>query len=324
MTTKNRPEFEILNKMRLHLLLTVGGLGDCIHCIPALDHIFKYYPHQKYVIHPPDYLVPLFKKLYPKVPVKPLSEAPTKVDGKTAGIISPTIQRNSSMHVHLTDFAYYMFLDKLPEKPKDRNLRLFNPRENVRHLQLPRNYIAISPYWRVNLREMPASTLDAVVRWANERGLTAVILGSTGQIYNKRGDIKTDGTLTWKPKPEADILDLSNRTDVLQTLQVLWQAKALVTMDGGLLHLCALSKTPVVAGFTSVDPKTRIPYRSGKPMEQIKTVLPEVSCRFCQTRICMVYNGQHEFNKCYYGDRQCVNEMSANKFISQLEEIWRC
>lgn len=312
-------EFKVKNPIYLHLVLQLGGLGDIIHSIPALDHIFSNFPWQKYIINPPDYLVPLFKRLYPNQRVEGLSQLPKKVDGKVRGMLVPNISRHSSMHVHLTDFAFYMYTDSLPKNNNQRNLREFKPDINIKRFKLPEKYVVLSPFSRVDLREIPPAELDKIHGWIKEQGYSIVTLGNSGQVFNRSKNITTSGTKYWQP-PE-DCIDLCDKTNILEALEIMWGASALVTMDGGLLHLACLSPTPVVAGFTTVEPCDRIPYKNGTQEGQVYTVTPDIDCRFCQSRICCVYNVQHKFNSCYMEDKACVKEMTADKFISHLKEV---
>lgn len=318
MVFRNNKPLILDNPLNLHLMLNPGGMGDLIHCIPAVDALLKKYPWQKYKIYVPEYMVPLFKKLYKKTPVNAFNQAPKKADGKINGIIAFNINRHSSLHIHLTDYAFYMLLDRLPYDDEERSLRSFRPNINVRRFKLPKEYAVISPFFRLNLKEMPAQTLDAICLDFKRRGITPVLLGSSGQMYDSSQNLKTDGFRTWTPEDPEGIIDLTNKTNILETLEILWGAKLLVTMDGGLVHLCSLSPTPIVAGFTFCSPESRLPYKKGKLSENVYTVIPQVECRFCQTNWCSVFSTQHEFSRCYYGDRMCVQEMTSNKFLSKI------
>lgn len=306
--------FEIINPMKLHLMLNPGGMGDILHCIPAVKAAITQYPYQKYRLWVPDYLMPLFQHIFKKdkIEVGPFSKAPKKADGKETGIIGFNIGRHSSMRIHLTDYAFYMILDRLPVSEKEKKLPTV--RKKVSTPRLPSKYAVLGPFWRVNLRQAPDYTWDEIERYLHERGVIPVILGSKQEKFNDQ--LKTSATTTWTPK-NKNTIDLSNQTTVLQALEIIWGSKAVVCMDGGLFHLACMTKTPVIAGFTSVDPITRIPYGS-KP--QVKAIVPGLFCDFCQTKTCMVYDGQFEFNKCWRNNRECVSKMTPDKFISGLEE----
>lgn len=307
-------------QMRIHLMLNCGGLGDIIHTVPALNYLFKNYPWQKYKIWVPDYLIELFTNMFPGQNIGGFSRAPSTADGVNTGILSFNTQRHSSIHIHLTDYAFYILTDSLPKNDNDKNLPYFDFKYNIKSFKLPEKYVCVSPFFRSALRQFPPTTLNEISDFIKGTEYKLVVLGSNNQVFNREKNIKTDGVLNWVPKGDH-IINLSNKTTIMQSLGILNGAKALVTLDGGLLHLCSLTKTPIIAGFTSVDPCSRIPYRDGKLDENIKVITPEVDCKFCQTNWCMVYKGQHEFNKCFFKDLQCVKEMTSNKFIKHLKEI---
>lgn len=311
--------FDIENKMKVHIMLNAGGMGDILHAIPAVKVIAKQYPWQHYYIWVPDYLEALFKKALPGMRVGPFNKAPKKADGKKEGIIGFDTGRHSSMRVHLTDFAFYILMDRLPKSGEERNFSTINPKVSIKRFKLPENYVVISPYFRVTLRQITNGDLNIINNYLKEKNITPVLLGSSKQVFNSATGVNTNGVRAWKAPENA--IDLCEKTSILEALQVIWGAKALVTMDGGLMHLACMSKTPVVAGFTSVDPVTRIPYKYGKLTDQIKVIEPDVDCRYCQSTWCMTYKGQHEFDSCFYEDHQCVRDMQGSKFVSKLKEI---
>lgn len=308
-------KFDVLERMKLHLILNAGGMGDILHCIPAAKAAINQYPYQRYRLWVPDYLEPLFQHIFKKdeVEVGPFSKAPKSADGKTAGLISFNIGRHSSMRTHLTDYAFYMILDRLPRNSKE--IQFPTVRKKVKIPQLPPKYAVLSPFWRVNLREAPGATWDQIEAYLHSEGITPVILGTKGANFNNK--LKARASVSWSPK-NPDTVDLSDQTTILQALEIMWGAKAVVGVDGGLIHLACLTNTPVVAGFTSVDPQTRVPY--GKE-SQVITVAPDIDCQYCQSNICMVYSTQFEFNKCWRDTRECVSKMTPDKFIAGLKEV---
>lgn len=319
MIQPNKRKFDLINPMKLHLVLNAGGMGDIIHCIPAVKSIIAHYPWQNYHVWVPDYLVELFKKALPKVKVGAFKDSPKKCDGVKEGIICfDEAGRHSSMRTHLTDYAFFMLMDRLPYDNTERNFSTVRPKANIKRFNLPEKYVVISPYFRSTLRQMLPGHLNKIRDLVKQRGYSVVLLGSAKQPYNGAKDVNTNGARAWDGE---GCIDLCEKTSVLEALEILWGAHSLITMDGGLMHLCCLTKTPVVAGFTSVDPKTRLPYKSGELTDQVRVVEPDVSCKYCQSTWCMVYNTQHNFNDCFFKDFQCVKEITYNKVIKQWEKI---
>ena len=54
-------------------------------------------------------------------------------------------------------------------------------------------------------------------------------------------------------------VNLINKTTLLQTFKILSEVRCLVGTDGGLMHMCGMTDTPMVIGFTVTNPKLRLP-----------------------------------------------------------------
>ena len=94
------------------------------------------------------------------------------------------------------------------------------------------------------------------------------------------------------------------------------KSRAVITMDSGQSHVAFTTNVPVICGFTVVRPEVRIPYR--KDAITIPIVPEENKCRFCQSdwnidtkAICPRKMENPE----------CVDEMTANKFIDALRIV---
>lgn len=121
-------------------------------------------------------------------------------------------------------------------------------------------------------------------------------------------------------------LDLIDKTTVLQAANIMSGALAVVGVDNGLLHLAGCSKVPIVAGFTTVSPDIRLPYRDGVLGKDCYVVTPPatLACRFCQQGTNFLYG--HDYRNCLYKndsalDRLCTKSITADRFIHHLEII---
>ena len=100
---------------------------------------------------------------------------------------------------------------------------------------------------------------------------------------------------------------------------IMGKARAVVGVDGGLLHLASCTDVPIVAGFTVVKPHLFTPTRSGVFGNNFYTVVPEadLGCRFCHSQINFINHG--DVSTCFYLDNKCLDQMDGYKFINQLE-----
>ena len=97
-------------------------------------------------------------------------------------------------------------------------------------------------------------------------------------------------------------------------------AEVVVGLDNGLLHLAACTPVKIVAGYTTVKPAHRMPYRVGELGYKVWPVVPDLAlkCRYCQSKAGFVY--KFDFRSCYYGDYECTINLSADKYIKKIGE----
>jgi hypothetical protein len=83
-----------------------------------------------------------------------------------------------------------------------------------------------------------------------------------------------------------------------------------------------MSSVPIVAGFTSVKPEHRIPYRYGEFGRDFYPVtVPNLDCNGCQSSMYFVVPTTHDFRLCYFGDYRCVKELTADLYWDKLKPL---
>jgi ADP-heptose:LPS heptosyltransferase len=95
-----------------------------------------------------------------------------------------------------------------------------------------------------------------------------------------------DGEQTIKSNPIKifeDVIDLRDASPLLESLKIINYAKFIVGVDNGLFHLAGLTQTPIVAGYTTVAPELRMPYRNNKLGWNVGPCVPQSEWRFCQS-----------------------------------------
>ena len=111
-------------------------------------------------------------------------------------------------------------------------------------------------------------------------------------------------------------IDLRDKTSILELASIMAQAKAVVGIDSGSIHLAGTTKTPIVCGYTTVRPEYRIPPR--KEGKTYAIIADDLDCNFCQSE----WNISHwDFNKCKLGHADCIKRMTADRFIKCLQKI---
>lgn len=114
-------------------------------------------------------------------------------------------------------------------------------------------------------------------------------------------------------------INLMDKTSLLEATKIIAGAKFLIGLDSGICHLGGCTDTPLIVGFTNVEPKYRLPYRYNSQEYKTYPVVPpeSLACRFCQSNFCFTYS--HDFKTCYYQDYNCIKQLTPALYIEQIE-----
>ncbi len=306
--------------IEINVGFTEGGLGDCIARTPAITWLARNNPQITFHHWVPDYYLELaehFATPYPNLRVRSISEFATTGNPDLGAVQSKTDDRHTSLRSHMTDHAFHTYANTDQVLPRDKDYPRLRPNE-LPPSGLVKPYVVITTGVTAAVRGWPAQAINEVAQFIQGGGRDVVWLGKTSNDMGQGTRIKA------KFNKEVDYeigLDFRNRTGLLQTARILAEAVAVVGVDNGLLHLAGCSDVPIVAGFTTVDPLTRLPYRDGKLGYNCYTVAPdpELGCRYCQTRMQFVYD--FDFRGCFYKDTKCVGQMTGQKFIRELKTV---
>lgn len=316
----------------INVLFKETGLGDCISQLPVVKYILDKYDHVSLHMWVPDYIEELARHLLPKVDnlvIKPFSKAEKEYNDKYATIKTiAEMGAPNGLRMHLTEVAFSNLLQIGVENKYKNYLKIKPEQIDVSNFKLPEKYVVIATGRTSPVREFLPEFINELIEHVNSKGYTPVFLGRedspTGLILGDCHAIKNNcihGKFD-KVKIHYDRgINLINKTTLLESLKIINGAKTIMGVDCGLLHLAACTDIPIVGGFTTVDPKTRLPYRNNKLGWNFYSVVPNESltCRFCQTNMLFVYD--HNFVKCFYKDAKCIDLMKPKIFIQALELI---
>jgi ADP-heptose:LPS heptosyltransferase len=304
----------------LNFLFDDLGLGDAIAALPALRYVYENYPHIFMHVWVPNYFLdftiasmPVDKK---RLWIKNFEEAKTKFDDKMTGR-SFKLYNGCSLATHPTDVAFLGFINRIPDI-KYKNYINF-PLENPHYL-LPDNYVVITTNFTANVRQFLPEHINKISDYCNSKGYTPVYLGRTHTETGVKHVIK--GTLD-KDIDFTKGVNLINKTSLLESREIISNAKAIVGLDNGLIHLAGTTDVPIVVGYTSVGPEIRMPIRHNTLGWNCFPVVPPESleCRFCQSNWNLTF--QHDFKECFYNDLKCIKQLDAQLYIDQLEYIFQ-
>lgn len=294
------------------------AMGDVIAAAPVVKWaIENYYPDHK------NYLVVakgMFRPLFPFVPDEnfrdydvrenswgvPLNYAMACLNQKK----EPMIVRNTPKHMHLSQFASIKLMDRILS---DKYLRYvpLTP-VSIESFNLPKKYVVFVSSYRDDTRAWHADYILETAKWVSTVGYCPVFIGKT--------DMKLETHLIPKSSLPPVIeglehIDLRNKTSIPELAMIMSNAKAVVGLDSGPIHLAGTTSVPIVCGFTSILPEYRIPFRK---KGVFLSVTPNIPCIGCESNWSSHF---HNFENCYLGHIDCCKQMTSEKFISKLKSI---
>lgn len=303
---------------RVNFILMDGGLGDHVASLVAVDYVIKNYPWITPLVWTPNYLKDLASHLLPaKTNVDSYDSMKDKYNHMITTKVTKWDGMVSPMKIHLLDYAFLKLTDENPGINHKNYLRLKPDLIDVSKFGLPDKYIVITAGFTAKAREFPAHHVNAVTKYAHSKGYDTVFLGQTktqtGTTHVIEGNF--DKNLDF-----SNSINLINETNLLEAAKIMHLSSAVVGVDNGLLHVAGCTDVPIVGGFTNVSPEVRMPVRNDILGFNFYPVTPPPSvCCHCQQNTNFLYG--HDYRSCVFKDRQCVESMTAEQFILQLEKI---
>lgn len=303
----------------INIIFMNGGVGDHIASLVATDYIYKTYPWIRPLVWVPDFLLDFAKHVLPKyAKVNNYTSMQAKYNPnlttKTTewdGIISP-------MKIHCLDYAFLKLTDENPGIEHKNYLQINASQIKTSHFTLPKDYVVLTAGFTASVREFPAISINEISAYLHKNNIDIIYLGQKNTTTGAKHII--EGTF----REEVDYaagLNLIDKTSLLEAAAVMSNAKAVIGVDNGLLHVAGCTQVPIIGGFTTVSPELRMPVRNNQLGWNYYSVTPDDSlkCRFCQVKTNFLYN--HKYTNCLYKDNLCTKMMTSDKFIQHLDSI---
>jgi heptosyltransferase-2 len=99
-------------------------------------------------------------------------------------------------------------------------------------------------------------------------------------------------------------INLASRTDLVETIDIIALADAVITNDSGLMHIAAAVHTPLVVVYGSTSPQFTPPLN-----DKVKLIVSDISCAPCFKR------------RCRYGHRKCLVDQQPQTVLNNLESL---
>ena len=323
---------QILTSDVHNFCLNHAALGDMISSLPALAFARRRYVsdlkmrvwlpvwHHELVAH---LLAP-----YGEFEIRDLMTFPAKWEERKLADIGP-VSYNAALHdqhtrcrVHMVDYAFNFLVNARPESMLERSYTTEAP---LGPRVLEDNYVVFPVGATSDNKLFRASVMGPIMRWCQSNGYRVVVTGTkTSHTHTK-----VDGAL--KPivlRDQADLLpsdvvpgiiDMREKTTLLELRDLLGHAAAVVGVDGGTLHLAGTTDTNIVFASGTTLPKHRYIARKGNPSHKIRYVGPrDLECAGCQSQWPLT---TWHFTKCVYEDNKCMEQLHPDDFIAGLREL---
>jgi hypothetical protein len=320
-------------RQRINVLATTGALGDTIATFPTLKlltergHIEKLFVddrywalynlffHQEILVNLRDVTVTIPAcDVTPDIPrsvINPETGDASFLDYPTNPNIPMVRTMNpfpTSIHCELVDCFSLALCDAIL-KPQDKNYPLVDPARLPQNPMLGESsYIVVAYGATTEHRRMLPDALTAIVEHFTRRDISVVLLGKHDHDLHCNGVITRP---TFDAIPEGCI-DLIDQTTLPEALAVMRASEMVIGLDNGLIHLAALTDVHITAGYTTVDPYYRTPYRHGVKAWNMRVVLPKSDCRFCQTETYATYG--LNFLKCQTRTLECQKSLTFDQW----------
>lgn len=304
----------------VNIIFMNGGVGDHVASLVAANYMIKRYDWISFLLWMPDFLVSFAKNVLPThakvfaysdMKAKYNENLPTKTTAWD-GITSP-------MKIHILDYAFLKLCDENPGIEYKNYLKInLKQVKDLPNTHLPEKYVVLTTGYTAKTREFHPNMVNELVNYVISKGYTPVFLGQTQTQTGSRHVIQG----TFKEDINYDKgINLINKTSLLEAAKIMHYSQAVIGVDCGLLHIAGCTDTNIVAGFTTVSPSLRAPVRNNILGYKFYPVIPEESlaCKFCQSNTNFLYG--HDYKECIYDDYLCVNQLTADKFIEQLEKL---
>lgn len=323
---------QILTSDVHNFCLNHAALGDMISSLPALAFARRRYVsdlklrvwlpvwHHELVAH---LLAP-----YGEFEIRDLMTFPAKWEERKLADIGP-VSYNAALHdqhtrcrVHMVDYAFNFLINARPESMLERSYTTEAP---LGPRVLEDDYVVFPVGATSDNKLFRASVMGPVMRWCQSNGYRVVVTGTkTSHTHTK-----VDGAL--KPivlRDQADLLpsdvvpgiiDMREKTTLLELRDLLGHAAAVVGVDGGTLHLAGTTDVNLIFASGTTLPKHRFIARKGNPSHKIRYVGPrDLECAGCQSNWPLT---TWHFTKCAYGDDKCMEQLHSDDFIAGLREL---
>lgn len=333
-------------RQKIYLMSNTGAIGDTVATFPFLKLLADRGQIEKMFIQKK--LMPLHKLFFddellvdvqdhsvhiPKDKVP--KDMPEHVIDKNTGdvrylkydidtklpVVYPNTNKHTSIRMDLVD-NFSINLGDCILKETEKNYPSVDKAKLPKNPIESKNYVVLAYGAAVEHRRMLPEVFKQIKDYFLNQGIDVVLLGKSDFQTIAKNPYEKKDVLTVTSFEETDFsgcINYIDKTTLPEAISIIYDANMLIGVDNGLMHLAGLTETPVVGGYTLVDPYFRLPYRHNVKGWEFYLVEPDSECRYCQTDNFEVYGVN--FLYCNSGTKECQNSLTADKWIKQIKKV---
>lgn len=293
--------------------LNGAAVGDLMAAAPVVKYaIEKYHPKGNYKVA----LLPDFKDIFHFIPDTHIIDTAAEYDKAYAvrklNMDGPggNVTRLTPSRFKLTHYACIGLLARILPDEDLKYVPLQTVDVSHYGIDFSKCAIILTTYRDIT-RAWKGSEIVKTAKYLNDNGITPVFVGKKGAIS------------IWKTLAVSDFEypgfghDLVDKTTFRELYTIMTQAKMIIGLDSGPLHMAFATDKPVIAGFTNVRPDLRIPFRDSAITIPVETTVP---CKFCQSDWNLDF---HNFTSCpkRMNVPACTTSMTSDLFIEAINKL---
>lgn len=298
-----RPGSSLNSPRPVNFILTLGGIGDYIAWCSSILWIAKTHPQ----VHGNVYCAPYFMEFVQNI-IKPFPHWQTHpnstfdVENNKFPTYYPTDRPINGTGCHPLDLGFIYFANMNPPPKEDNFYPILDLSDTLPPLTT-KNTAIVTPGSTYPNRTLPAKTFNAINTHLLAKGIIPIALGKS-QVGSRAINFENDYDF-------SNIVDLRDKTTLLQAAKIISNSKLIIGLDNGLLHLAACTTTPIIFGYNIASPEHRRPRRKQGDIYEIYPDTQKLTCTFCQSKMRFMFT--HDFSKCMYEDMKCLEMLSDPK-----------
>lgn len=293
------------------LWINCSAVGDAVCTVPTVKALLA--ENKLYKLLVPKRFVDIFRicGVDENLIIEATPEFVKKFDGKGSEVLMVNLKGHAAYRIHLIDL-FSIFPLNAVLKPEEKNIRALPQALPDVDIGTKNPYVVIGIGYAQKSRKFPIQAYNEVVKFCKKKGFDIVLLGSARLPTSTQ-------PIHFEEHSREGCIDLIDKTTIAESVAIMNEAACVIGMDSGLIYLAAMTETPIVCGYTFVDPHYRMPFRKSLMGWKFYPVEPRGNCKYCSNDLAMF--GVPFDSACPKGqDFSCASSLKGKDFIAAIKK----